>query len=83
MRVLFESEFLRPMPKHRYFLEASNSNMYNHKERHFWPLEKSKCSALRREQAWHCSKKIKSPAFLGQKVLKGKVWEIKLRSRQA
>lgn len=70
------------MPKYRYFLEASNFNVYNHKEKRFGH-RKEQVNALRWKQAWHGSKRIKSPAWVGQNEFKKKVWEVKLRSRQA
>lgn len=71
MRVLFESEFLRPMPKHRYFLEASNSNMYNHKERHFWP-RKEQVQCLEKGTSLALLQENKKPCLLGSEGVERK-----------
>lgn len=70
MRVLFEPEFPGPMPEHRYFFlyKLAVLTCIITKKRHFC-MEKSKCNALSREQVWHCSKGVISPARLSQNEL--------------
>lgn len=55
-----------------FFLEASNFNMYNLKERHFFIEKKSMFNVFRQVQAWHDSKRVKCYVCMGQNVLKGR-----------